>query len=288
VLLPVVVLVTGAIPIRADATTFGLFFGLTFTLQQLSMRVLSRGCHRSVLSIVFELVRMTPNILATLTLVSHRRIGFQVTPKGRTGTARAHASEPRLLRWLAILSVAGGAWFALTLAGLTPTRYTVPWAAYATSGWLVLNVCLLVAAIGRVRDLRFAGERRASVRFATTLDGTLDGTACAILDLSLTGARVASSSATDLERHELVVEAGDQRIALGATIRSTRPHPAGPTVVGLEFLPDQNQARAALALALFHTTVVPATVLPTGDVPARKPRRTPAAAEPRAATPVSA
>ena len=287
-LLPIVVLVTGAIPIRADATTFAVFFGLTFTFQQLSMRVLSRGCHRSVLSIVFELVRMTPNILATLTLVTRRRVGFQVTPKGRTGTARAHAAEPRLLRWLAILSVFGGAWFALTLAGLTPTRYLVPWAAYATLGWLVVNVCLLVAAIVRVRDLRFAGERRASVRFPTTFDGTLDGTSCAILDLSLTGARVASSSTTTADRHELVVRAGDQQIALLASVRSTRWHPAGPMIVGLEFLPDQNAARAALALALFHTTIVPAAVLPTEVGPVRRARRAAATQEPRGATPATA
>ena len=63
--LPVVVLLTGAVPIRAEPWTFIAFFGLTFVLGQMAMRILSRGWHRSMLSIVFELVRMTPNIGAT-------------------------------------------------------------------------------------------------------------------------------------------------------------------------------------------------------------------------------
>jgi len=46
-LLPVIVLVTGAIPIRAEPLTFIVFFGLTFFLGQLALRLLSRGCHRA-------------------------------------------------------------------------------------------------------------------------------------------------------------------------------------------------------------------------------------------------
>lgn len=67
-LLPVAVLFSGAVPIRAHPLTFALAFGVTFTLQQAALRLLSRGYHRPVLSGVFELVRMTPNILATLAL----------------------------------------------------------------------------------------------------------------------------------------------------------------------------------------------------------------------------
>lgn len=265
-LLPIIVLLTGAVPIKADALTFTLFFGFTFLLQQLALRVLSRGCHRPFLSIVFEFVRMTPNLLATLTLVTRRKVAFAVTPKGRTGDARRPAHEPRVLRYLALLSLFAAAWFALTLLGSTFTNYQVPWAAYASFGWLVLNVFLIVSAIGRVRDLRYAGERRASVRFEAVFSGSFDGAVCQILDLSLTGARVAVRSVSELDSHHLLVLVDGEEVAIESTVRSQRVDSGGRTVLGLEFLPGQSLARAALALGLFHTTVVPArTDAPPGS-----------------------
>ena len=257
-LLPIAVLMTGAVPIRADALTFTLFFGFTFLLQQLSLRVLSRGCHRPFLSILFEFVRMTPNLLATLSLLTRRKVAFRVTPKGRTGaTGRHSAPEPRLLRYLALLSVFAAAWFGLTIMGSTFTNYAIPWAAYASFGWLILNVFLLVSAIGRVRNLAYAGERRASVRFETAFAGAFDGAPAQILDLSLTGARIAVRSLSEVGAHHLVVELDGHQVALEVTVRSNRPDQAGRAILGLEFLPEQNLARAALALGLFHTTVVP-------------------------------
>jgi cellulose synthase/poly-beta-1,6-N-acetylglucosamine synthase-like glycosyltransferase len=252
ILLPVVVLVTGAVPIRADPLTFIAFFGANLILGQLALRVLSRGAHRPMLSVVFELVRMSPNIAATLTLVSRRRIGFKVSPKGRTDDTRRPAREPRLLVLSAFASIAALAWFALTLLGRTPTRYEIPWAAYATAGWLILNVVLLVSATSRVRALRFAGERRASHRFETVLHGTIDGVRCDIHDLSLTGARVEVTGLSDFDEHVLAVPLDGDEVVLTAVARSTRRLGAA-TVVGIEFLPDQDAARARLALGLFET-----------------------------------
>ena len=257
-LLPIVVLLTGAVPIRADALTFSLFFGFTFFLQQLALRVLSRGCHRPFLSILFEFVRMTPNLLATLSLATRRKVEFRVTPKGRTGNARRAAPEPRLLRLIALLNVFAAAWFGLTILGSTFTRYEIPWAAYGAFGWLIVNVFLVMSAINRVRNLRYAGERRASFRFETTFAGAFDGARCEVLDLSLTGARIGVDALSEMTAHLLVVEHDGREIAIDATVRSKRPDGAGRTIVGLEFLPEQNLARAALALALFATTVVPA------------------------------
>jgi cellulose synthase (UDP-forming) len=251
-LLPIVVLFTGAIPIRAEPLTFVVFFGLTFFLGQTALRVLSRGCHRPMLSVVFELVRMSPNIAATLTLISRRTIGFRVSPKGRTGDERRPAPEPRLLSLTALASIAALAWFALTLMGRTPTRYEIPWAAYASAGWLVLNVILLVSAMRRVRALRFAGERRASHRFETILEGQIDGVSCEIHDLSLTGAQVEVAAMSDIHIHVLSVPIDGEEVVLNAVSRSARRN-GGMTIVGIEFLPDQDAARARLALGLFET-----------------------------------
>ena len=256
-LLPVAVVVTGAVPIRAEPALFVPAFAVTFALQQLAMRVLSRGCHRPILSILFELIRMPANLAATATLLTPRRPSFRVTPKGRTGDARRAVTEPWLLRAVMFTSVVGVAWFALTVMGATPTRYEIPWAAYGALGWLVVNVLLLLGAIRRIRSARYAAERRASYRFETVLSGRLDGAPARILDVSLTGARVAVEDVSGASVHFLVVELESGPTVLEADVRSTRSAETGGTIVGLEFRPGQHAARARLALGLFNVDVVP-------------------------------
>jgi cellulose synthase (UDP-forming) len=251
-LLPIAVVTTGAVPIRAEPAVFLAAFGTTFFLQQIALKVLSRGAHRPILSIVFELVRMAPNLLATTTLLTRRRATFRVTPKGRTGSARRPIHEPVLLRAVAFLSVAGAAWYAATLMGATPTRYEVPWAAHATFAWLSVNVVLLIRAIQRIRSMRFAAERRAAFRFETAFDGRLGGLPCHVTDVSLTGARVEMPGLVSGMVHQvLVIDLEDGEVHLDTAVRSRRLSDGG-ILCGLEFLPGQHVARARLSLALFH------------------------------------
>jgi cellulose synthase/poly-beta-1,6-N-acetylglucosamine synthase-like glycosyltransferase len=252
-LLPMIVIATGAVPIHADAMTFAVMFGTMFLLSQVAMRVLSRGCHRPVLSLLFEFVRMTPNLLATMTLFSDRRATFRVTPKGRTGDGRRRAHVPRLLTATLSLSVGAATWFVFTLLGVTPVRYEVPWAVYAAFGWMLVNVGLVWLAIRRVRSPRYAAERRASVRFATEMTARLDGIDATVRDVSLTGARVELSGPTAIAEHARLTVDVPGGIALefsGAT-RTTWTDDRGRTMVGFEFDAAQHLARAQLALALF-------------------------------------
>jgi hypothetical protein len=159
------------------------------------------------------------------------------------------------LRGLALASLAAGAWYALTLLGLTPTRYPVPGAALATFGWLGVNVVLLLLAILRVRSLRFAGERRATHRFQTAHPGRFAGTPGAIVDLSLTGARIVLDRPAPVQASVLVVDVLPESIALDAVVRSERDLGEGEVAVGIEFLPGQDVARSRLALALFAATL---------------------------------
>ena len=129
---------------------------------------------------------------------------------------------------------------------------------YASFGWLIANVFLLVRAIGRVRDLRFGGERRASVRFETAFAATLDGEPCEILDLSLRGAGIRIGRVAAIDLHRLVVTVDGGELDLAASVRSSRNDDAQRAILGLEFMPGQTAARAELVLALFRTTVVPA------------------------------
>jgi cellulose synthase (UDP-forming) len=260
--LPILVVLTGAVPIAADAAVFFPAFIITFLLQQLAMRVLSRGYHRPILSIVFELIRMTPNLLATLTLLSRGDARFRVTPKGRTGDARRRVHVPTPLLLVAAASVLASVWFLLTVARLTPVTYGVPWAVNASMLWLAFNAFLVATAVARIRALRYAAERRSSVRFDTELDGFVSGLSVQVSDVSLTGAKAVGPDVPDAARHTLVLVFGEQRVRLRAVMRSRRRDGAR-TVYGFEFVSGQLRVRAALALALFTLRVLPSpTIVP--------------------------
>jgi len=260
-LLPCVVLLTGGMPVQADAAVFGIAFGVTLALQQTALRVLSRGYHRFVLSTVFDIVRLTPNVRATLTLFYAAKPSFRVTPKGRESTERDRINPPALLVALAILSGIAAVWFVCTVAGLTPLRYETPWLAYGASFWLVVNLGLMLAAIARTRARRFGPERRSSVRFSTGLGGTIDGRPCRIGEMSLTGALVSLAEplpapADDGDgRRGFTVGVLGRALSLGAVIRWQRWLPDGQILLGLQFCDGQTRSQAQLALALLNREV---------------------------------
>jgi cellulose synthase (UDP-forming) len=251
--LPMLVIATGVVPIRADLRTFAVAFIATFLLQQLALKALSRGCHRPILSVVFELVRMTSNLRATMSLVTHRRPVFVVTPKGRQGDGRNRVRVPLPLRLLLAGSVLASAWFALTLLGRTPITYSEPGAVIAAFGWMLFNVVLVALAIGRIRSLRFAPERRASVRFDVELPALMGGLAAETRDVSTTGGRIVTGSAMPVgSKVKLTLDGTGTPIALWAVVRSVRADEHGGVIHGVEFLPGQHRMRARLALLLFR------------------------------------
>ncbi len=258
IVLPIVVVATGALPIRADFRTFAVAFGVTFILQQVALKALSRGAHRVILSAVFEVVRMTANLRATLSLVTRRSPTFTVTPKGRLSDGRTRVRAPLPLQLTLAASVVAGAWFALTLLGRTPVTYEVPGAVVVAFGWMLFNLGLVGLAIARMRSLRYAPERRASVRFVTDLPAWLDELPAETMDVSTTGARVVAHRSVPIGRDvRLTFDVDDEVVTLVGAVRSTRPDVAGLTVHGVEFAPGQHAAQARLALALFQTQATP-------------------------------
>jgi cellulose synthase (UDP-forming) len=258
-LLPPAVLFTGIVPIRADAFTFGVFFTATFVAQQAALVLLSRHRHRPTLAIVFEMVRMTPSLRATLGLLTRRRTGFVVTPKGRTGDGRRRARPPRLLVGILGVSVAATLWYVATLLGRTPTTYPIPWAVHMAFAWLMVNVVFLCGALARIRTMRFAPERRASIRFEAGYGGALDAQSAWVRDLSLTGARLLVAAAPGVPAEVTVgIEVAGAVITLRALVRSVRRRSDGRLEIGTEFMDGQDPERARLALALFRTRVLPA------------------------------
>jgi cellulose synthase (UDP-forming) len=259
-LIPIAVLFTGGVPVRAPFALFAVAFMVTFTLQQTALRLLSRSYHRPILPVVFDLVRMTPNLLATLTLLRPAQRPFRVTPKGRQTDSRARIGPPRLLLALTALSVAAAVWFLLTIAGLTPLSYDDPRFAYGAAFWLTINGALLLIACGRANSQRYGPERRSGVRLETALAGTLDGRPCAIHELSITGAQVSLAGRLPPldsdKRHGLAVSLLDETLGLGVVIRWQRPSSADQTLVGVEFVERQTAKQARLFLALLNGQIL--------------------------------
>ena len=263
-LVPPAVLFSGAVPIKAAPLTFGVAFVGTFLVQRLALALLGRGFAPQGISTVFEFVRMSPNIRATLTLLRPGGRAFTVTPKGRLGDDRRRTPTPGLLTFSLALSVAAAVWFALSATGHTPLVYRQPWAAYGAAFWLLVNAGFVLVAIGRVRSERFAGERRASVRFDVDMPGFLDGLPGQLHDISLTGARlslaaglVGAVDGASLLSRRLTIPLGEASLDLLAVVRSMRPAAEETMMAGLEFSPGQDDVRARLALALFNAQLVP-------------------------------
>ena len=257
-LLPLLVLLTGASPIAAPFAVFVPLFVGVLVLQQLTLWLLGRGYYRPWLGILFDLVRMPANLAATLTLLGRRAGRFQVTAKGRTGGQQRRVPVPPLLWAVLLASLVAAGWFAATLAGWTPLHYGVPAVAYGAAVWLCFNAAFVGAAIMRIRALRYGTERRASVRFAVTLPGRLNGHRCVVEDLSLTGARVralmplleepTTSPAT------LVIDTLGFQVPLACEVRDRRTAEGGE-VVALAFVPGQTAARSVLTVLLFNAGV---------------------------------
>ena len=274
-LMPMVVLLTGASPIRTDVATFALAFVPAFLLQQWATSLLSRGRGSFVRAMLFEVIRMPANLAATLTLFSRREVEFHVTAKGRLGQSRQRIRIPRLHAALLVLAAGSALWFGLSIAGLTPLHYGDPAPAIASAGWLTLNITLLVIAIRRIRATRHASERRAAYRFVLAAGAEVDGFPADLVDLSLTGARVTVPLGTALgDSPGLRLWLGEAPIDVDVLISASTPV-GDRTQHALEFLPGQFPARTALARQLFLRLSAPEPAAVGHLVAPREDVRTP-------------
>ncbi len=253
-LVPLAVLFTGAVPIAAPASVFLPLFLSTLAVQQLALWLLGRGFYRPWLGILFELVRMPANLAATLTLLRPGARTFQVTPKGRSAGKQRRTAVPVILRLILGASVAAAGWFAATLAGRTPLHYGALTLAVGAVVWLVFNAAFVSMAVARIRALRYGAERRASVRFAVSLTGRLNGRRCVIEDLSLTGARVRLTTQLSGEPAMLAIDTLGRELTLQCTKRGRRATEHGETVM-LAFRPGQSSALSRLTALLFNAGV---------------------------------
>ncbi len=251
-LLPPLVLVTGQIPILADGLTFALAFGITYGLQQAALYMLGRGAYRPVLSVVFDLVRMSPNFAATMTLFTSRTPRFRVTPKGRVATERGRVDAPLMLRASLGISVVAASVYVLHLLGAFAIPYASDMAALGAFAWLSVNAALVWIAMRRVRSLRYAAERRSSVRFAVDIEGAVDGGTASVQDVSVGGALIATAEPlVEREVHLVSFQLPAGTTSLWARIRSSRRAASGEHHYAFEFEQGQATAQGELASAVF-------------------------------------
>jgi hypothetical protein len=150
------------------------------------------------------------------------------------------------------LSVLAAIVFVLVQLGALPIRYEAEWAARGAFAWLVVNAALVWMAIGRVRSLRYAAERRSSVRFALDLAGSVDGVDVTVQDVSVGGALVARADALQpRERYLVTFQLPDRAVSLWATARSSRVAPDGTHHYAFEFEAGQYPAKGRLARVIF-------------------------------------
>ena len=259
--IPLVVVGTGAVPIDAPGEIFGPFFAATLGIQFVALRLLARGHYPPVLSVLFEVLRMPAVLPATLALLwPGREAAFKVTPKGRSTSGGQRTPAPRLLTVLAAASSIGLVWFTATLLGLSPLTYGTPWAAIGAAGFMAVNLALLLAAIGRIRSSRFAGNRRAGTRLPVHVPVRLGGLPGELLDLSVTGARVHMTGPVDGSVGELwlTLDLPTRSLELQVDVRRVESRDANP-ILGLSFTPGQETAIAAMAVAVFHADVATRT-----------------------------
>ncbi len=258
--IPVAVVLTGAVPIRAAGEIFAPFFVVTLGLQFVALRLLARGHYPPLLSLLFEVLRMPAVLPATLAIFAPDRDNrFQVTPKGRHEGGRTRTSTPPLLTWMAVICSIALVWFTATILGLSPSHYGVPWAAIGAAFFVAANLGLLLAAIGRIRSSRFSANRRASTRLPVGVVGRMWGATCEVRDLSVTGARVVvlEPIGIGLGGPRLALDLDGTRVEFACAIRRKTAVGARAWDLGLEFEPGQETEIARLAVALFHPPVPP-------------------------------
>jgi cellulose synthase (UDP-forming) len=163
--LPIVILVTGILPVRTDAPTFLTYFVPYFFLTALAISELSRGHGRVDETAIYNLARCPASLVAMLT--AHREPRFRVTPKTHTQDVwlGARFTYAFLIATLAAIVFACG----VGMAGRSPfppatLTVLLVWAAYH-----VLTAVRLL-----LLERRCARDRRALTRFEESFPLTIN------------------------------------------------------------------------------------------------------------------
>lgn len=247
-LVPTVVLTTGQFPFRMSPLLFVVTFLSTFVLQQVVLKLLGRGWNKLRYSLLFDMIRLSSNLVATLSLFAFQKYSrqrkFVVTKKGSMGSFRARMLAPWPLILIALSLGASLIWGLTIIAGYVSAALRPGVAATVTLIWVSVNLVLVLAAIRRSISAKYAMERRDGHRLeipvpvATSREGSYLTT-----DISMTGCNVLALSGTGPEEVELMISG----VKVKAEVRSFDGSKGS-----FQFLPGQWEAMQKLSMIAFH------------------------------------
>ncbi len=163
--LSLAVVSTGQAPVDAPLSIFVPLYAAVFLSQQFAMLMLSRGRHSLGAGIMFDFFRVPASVRALGRLIFPKGAKFLVTPKGRSGSERDVGHLPSSLMFLTVIGLGVWGYFIASVLGYTPTLYKQFSVVAIALFFLVLNIGVLFAALGRAISWRFAAERRGAQRF---------------------------------------------------------------------------------------------------------------------------
>ncbi len=247
-LVPTVVLATGQFPFRISPLLFVATFLSTFVLQQVVLKILGRGWNKLWYSLQFDMIRLSSNLVATLSLLSFKRRTrhqkFVVTKKGSLGNFRARMLTPWPLMVVALLLAASLIWGAAMVGGYVNTSLHPRIAATVTLAWTSINLVLVLAAMKRSVSSKFATERRDGYRVDVSVPVLISREGSYLTtDISMTGCNVLAHQPGDANEIELMIS--------GVKVRATARSFDG-SKGSFEFLPGQWDAMKELSMMTFH------------------------------------
>ena len=247
-LVPTVVLLTGQFPFRMSPILFVITFLSTFVLQQVVLKLLGRGWNKLWYSLLFDMIRLPSNLVATLTLFAFRKQSrqqkFVVTDKGSMGVARAKMITPWPLIFIALSLSASLIWGLAIVTGYVSAALHPGIAATVTLAWASINLVLVLAAIRRSTSKKYAAERRDGYRLDVTIPVTISHERSYVTnDVSMTGCKVLGVENPPTEEVELTIS--------GVKVKA-RPRSFDGNKGSFEFLPGQWEAMQKLSMMAFH------------------------------------
>ena len=228
-MVPIIVLITGVLPLNADIMLYALLLLPQMVLTPVAAWAISGGRYRWLEGERYAIVRLWVYVRASSALVHRKPAAFRVTPKG-TRTREVSplvALRPQII--IAALSIAAIAYQGLAQALGLPGRLS-PFAEVITIGWALINVALLSYTVLWSASVR---HRRRGHRFPVSVDAAYtaqsEGTPASpsrVEDLSPYGLSMTTDEELEVGRRvRVVVLMEDGPVTVEGTVTTLREVP---------------------------------------------------------------
>lgn len=239
-MVPAVVLATGAVPIDTSPLLYLAIFIPNFVLVPLASKALTGGQYRIMEGERYSIVRMEAYLRALAALPRGRGGGFKVTPKGaRTGRSPVMRALRLPIAIATLTTMAIG--YQTTAQVLDLPGRLSPGASTVTTMWALVNVGIILSVVVWARSVQ---HRRRSHRFPAEIhaaysaeEGVVPALVGRTTDLSRHGARIAVNDAREPGEHiRLVLLLDEGPIEVSGTIATVTAN-AGERkwMVGVDF-----------------------------------------------------